>query len=187
MLLTNIQWDKHAICCKEELIRWYENEAVSSEWTDENYYRKKFTITNFLHNELDVFFDTMLKNEDIRHTRTNELAPEEFMFAFQKLKENELEKLDKMDENFLETFIQYRGNVGLYEGKSPYDGDKILQYHINYNKSSESNSRFAVSVCRRTTDLLRNWLVNQEHHPDGKNENKPLRIRPKKRNKRKRR
>ena len=182
LLLTNIQWDRHAICSKEELIKWYKNEAVSCDLTNDNYFRKKFEIGNFLHNELDLFFDTMLKNEDIGHTRTNELAPEEFMIACQKLKENELEKLDKMDENFLETFIDYRGYVGLDKGD---DGDKRLQNHIESNKKSESNSRFAVSLCRRTTDLLRNWPVDQEHHPDGKN--KPLRILPIKRNKRKRR
>ena len=183
LLLTNIQWDRHAICSKEELIKWYKNEAVSCDLTNDIYYRKKFEIINFLHNELDIFFDTMLKNEDIRHIRTNELAREEFMFTCQKLKENELEKLDKMDEDFLETFMDYRGHVGLYEGN---ERDKRLQNDIEYNKLSESNSRYALSVCRRTTDLLRNWVVDQEHHPDRKN--KPSQIsRRKKRNKRNRR
>ena len=182
VLLTSLFWLRARVCSKEELENWYTDTPTSMK---------------FFHDELDLFFNTMQTNAHITDTPeslpNNYICknPREFIsFAFRKLNRKESQLVDQIDEDYFNSYIMYKRPDLFYTDVTK--NENLMLSHIKRLQLSESKSRFKMIVCHRDTILLRNMKMSwtREHQKlleDLDTTKRSLKIRPKNKNRRKRR
>ena len=204
-LLTNLVWIRAGICdkktgtipgkfsigCSFNLDIEFDNNSQNNLSTDDPTEIFNTGLTS-LHDELDLFFHAIHKNEDIVDTPVS-ISPENFFrlgsVAFQKLTKHDSKLTNNIDEDYLENyhFIYNKFGQMIYihsaidvtsslHRKLDWIGFNLkenMQRDMEKLQLSESKLRFLVVIGCRETLLLRNanisWIKDHQRLQFSKN------------------
>ena len=179
ILLTEIGWATYCVCSKEEV-----EECYTLAYSDDQ--TKSTQSIKFLHDELDLFFDTHhrgIADTPEKWSMTTKNLCDFSSFVFRKLEKKESELVDKIDETYLEEYYcMYHKSSDDIENRTK---QKRMLDDIQKLQLSESKSRYQMVSSFRETILLRNLEISwtKDHQGNLDSKKKSLQIRSNKRNK----
>ena len=174
VLLTTINWSRILLIDQETTDIMYNEVTNDIDITENSQFNLNGTSKagllkrNFLHEDLDLFFQAMHNNEITsfiggRFDRM-EFLKLHFTFTVQKLTKTELSLLEKMDEDYIASFMFYNDqkqtNLRLFERRNVFDVEEM-----NLSSELKSKSKFKKSNCSRNTVILQKSALFKNLNP----------------------